>query len=246
MSSSTGVVLTTYNRPAALARSLPQIVALGWPVLVVDDGSAYQECNLETEGWDRIQEIISESEPPYPAPCVVNRIIIPQNRGLAAALNIGLSYWLADPAIEWISCFQDDVDVHPETRSTLESVQHATNYRLMTGHDAAEHPATRRVSINGIECVTKANCRATHLHAHRSYWESVMPIRSLALHAPHKIPGAPRGMGSRVDHWIVSEAPRARKEVVCIPGLVRTFLWHKEDSTWDNEVKLGEDGPLRG
>ncbi|NJR66750.1 MAG: glycosyltransferase [Leptolyngbyaceae cyanobacterium CRU_2_3] len=32
-------MITTYNRPQSLARSLPQVIALNIPVVVVDDAS---------------------------------------------------------------------------------------------------------------------------------------------------------------------------------------------------------------
>ena len=224
----TAAIVTCYQRPAALTRSLPQIVALGWPVLVVDDGS---------EGGKAIEDITRGHKAEY--------LRLPQNRGLAAAMNCGLAYWLADPSVEWVSYFQDDVELRQDMRCVIERVQCIEAVPLLTCHDAAEHPTIRTTTINGVTCKVKSNCRATHLHARRAYWESVMPIRSLRLHAPHRVPGAPRGEGSRVDFWVVSEAPRARREVVCIPGYVRSFYWRAEHSAWDNTQRAGEDGPLR-
>lgn len=226
----TAVIVTTYDRPVALARSLPQIVALGWPVLVVDDGTPVDNAlvgmaHARAAGADFMH--------------------LPTNRGLACALNIGLAYWLADASIDWISVFQDDVDVHPQCRRAIERVQHPERVPILTCHDAAEHMAiSDPESINGVRVTRKKNCRATHIHASREYWESVMPIPTRELGAPKRVRGAERGMGSNVDYWIVSKAPKARGEVVCIPGLVRTFYHKAEDSCWDNEVKLGEDGPL--
>ena len=69
-----------------------------------------------------------------------------------------------------------------------------------------------------------------------------MPLPSPYLGAPK--PGAGASME---DWWIVNQAPRSAERrgllVVCIPGLVRTFLWHHDDSTWANP-RL-PDPPLR-
>src|SRR6185436_13666813 len=107
----TAVIVTTFNRPACLARSLPQIVAaareVGAPVLVVDDGSEMTEevpINGHFSGLAIRQPRIGLG---------ATWIWLPENRGLAGALNIGLSYWLADPSIQAISYFQDDVEVDP-------------------------------------------------------------------------------------------------------------------------------------
>jgi len=68
-----------------------------------------------------------------------------------------------------------------------------------------------------------------------------MPIPSPYVGAP-----TPLGGASMEDWWIVNHAPRSVEPrgllVVCVPGLVRTFLWHRDDSTWDNENQ--PDPPL--
>jgi hypothetical protein len=76
------ILVTTFNRPAALARSLPQIAALGCAVVVVDDGSEGRLARENAVLCERYQ---------------VTRLALPENRGLAAAMNIGFSYLLADP-----------------------------------------------------------------------------------------------------------------------------------------------------
>ena len=70
-----GIIVTTHNRAEALQRSLPQIVALGAPVLVVDDGS-------DSAKWT--PELIKCA--------IADYLYVPKNRGLASALNIALSY----------------------------------------------------------------------------------------------------------------------------------------------------------
>jgi hypothetical protein len=240
---STAVFVTTYNRPQALARSLPQIVGLGAPVLVVDDGS-------NPADLDQNESLAEDHGAAF--------LFLPENRGLAAAMNIGLSYWLADPAVEWISYFQDDVDVRKDALQVLAKVQDRGTRPLLTGHDAAEHKAVRSEVVNGVSVTGKGNCRATHLHAHRDYWAGVMPLQSRGLHTPCRPDMMPpewreryaktpesRGCGSEVDHWITHRAPQSVVAkggyVVCVPGLVLTFLWKAEDSCWNNRAPLGPD-----
>lgn len=228
----TAIVVTTCDRSFGLAKTLDSLSKLEVPILVVDDGRKGHS-----------------SVPFYESSKHVSFIRTPHNRGLACALNIGLSYWLADKSIEWISYFQDDVEVDPDVLLVLRDVQHLKDRPLLTGHDAAEHPVKATADgINGVDVLYKESCRATHMHAHRDYWTSVMPIPTRELGAPKPVPGQPRGLGSNVDWWIATWAPSSVKMthryVTCVPGLVRTFLWKKEDSCWDNTQKAGEDGPL--
>ncbi len=230
----TACLVTTYNRPQALARSLPQITALGAPVLVVDDGSERDAAcrnamcigNLQS---DNIALIKSWS-----------------NRGLACALNIGLSYLLADESIKWISYFQDDVDVHPKTLEILEKFHDQDC--LLTGHDAGEHDAASLAEIKGIPIKYKWACRATHLYASAEFWKSMLPIPTRTLGAPRKLAGNRRGYGSNVDWYIVRDSPNSctntQKPLICVPGLVRSFLWKAADSCWNNESRAGEEPPL--
>lgn len=223
-----GLLITTYNRPEALARSLPQIAALGAPVLVVDDGS---QC--EPVVW------IGPNRPEV--------LQIPKNRGLAAALNIGLSYWLADKSIDWISYFQDDVDVHPATLGYMEALH--SKSEILTGHDAGEHASFAERSENGIPVKYKWSARATHIHASAGFWREMLPIPTRELGAPKRTGEGVRGLGSNVDWWIVRDSPRScqktQRPVICVPGLVRSFLWKGKDSCWNNTQKAGEDPPLR-
>jgi|KBSSwiStaDraftv2_1062776.scaffolds.fasta_scaffold57625_4 hypothetical protein len=223
------VLVTTFNRPAALARALPQIAVLGCPTLVIDDGTP-------PPAADRVREVA--------ATCGATLLTLPSNRGLAAAINVGLDYLLADRSIEWISYFQDDVDVDAAALERLALVAQAADRPILTGYDADEHPAVREDAINGVRVKLKESSPAVHLHAHTDYWRSVLPIPTEYLGAPR-----PRWHASLEDYWIVNHAPasagRRGVPVVCVPGLVRTFLWHHGDSTWNNpneiEPPLGTD-----
>lgn len=223
-----GVIVTSYNRPEALARSLPQISALGAPILVIDDGS-------DPARAATLADV---------AALVGARVCrLPENRGLAAALNVGLAYWLADRRAEWISYFQDDVDVSPSLFAELERAAAEYPAELYTGHDSPKHaglPAPEGVKF-------KLSAAGLHLHARAHFWASIMPIPTYELGAPHRREGRPgRGVGSNVDWWITRDAPARMVQggyIVCVPGLVRTFLHRAADSTWGNGVAA--DPPLR-
>jgi hypothetical protein len=210
------VVVTTYDRPDRLQRSLPQIAGLGLPTLVVDDGSSEsaREANAYT-----CRDIGA------------SYLCLPENRGLAAVLNIGLAYALADPAIEWVSYFQDDVDVRPDTIDLLARLEDPVRRPVLTGYDADEHPVTREETIQSLRVKLKASTPAVHMHCHAEFWRAIMPIPSRYLGAPKPSRGA-----SGEDWWITHDAPGAASRrgilVACVPGLVRTFVWHPADSTW--------------
>lgn len=244
----TAVIVTTYNRPACLARSLPQIVAAAKEVdaeiLVVHD-EEYSSLECIDYQWGSRER--NES---------VSHMWLPENRGLACALNIGLSYFLADPTIEAISYFQDDVEVDPLAIAACNAVLGILDGGcLVTGHDAREHRERHDLPCVGektdrlkIKLRGRNSCRATHMSALVRDWKGVMPIPSRALGLPSREIRDPvhpekRGTGSGVDWWIVRDSPN-RLPTFCIPGLVRTFAWKKADSTWDNESIAGEDGPL--
>jgi hypothetical protein len=212
------ILVTTYNRPSALARSLPQLASLGHMVLVVDDGSAGM-------ARARNRTIAATSGAAY--------LELPANRGLCAAMNAGLSYLMADRTVEWISYFQDDVDVDPGVMAALQTVEHRDERPILTGYDADEHPAERETTIGGTRVKLKRSTPAVHLHAHVDYWRGVLPIPSEYLGAPRR-----RWDASLEDYWIVNHAPGSAEKrgllVACVPNLVRTFLWDHADSTWGN------------
>jgi len=213
------ILVTTYERPGALQRSLPQIAALGVPVLVVDDGSS-------ADAREANRAICAAVGATY--------LALPENRGLPTAANVGLSVLMADPRVRWISYFQDDVDVRPDALTRLAALEDAQSRPILTGYDADDHPPVDDMDIAGVTVKRKRSTPAMHLHAHVDYWAGVMPIPSPYLGAPKPFRGS-----SMEDWWIVNDAPGSAEQrgllVVCVPGLVRTFLWHRDDSTWDNE-----------
>jgi hypothetical protein len=215
-------VVSTYNRPQALARTLPQIAALGVPVLVVDDGSS-------AEAAAENRSLAAAHGAAY--------LGLPANRGIAAAINAGIAYWLADPDIAWISYFQDDVDVDSGLFDVLAAYEDARTQPVMTGLDTNEHAALRTLEADGRTLKYKDNSTGMHLHCHRDYWAAVLPVPSRYLGAPKAGQG-----GSGADAWIVKRAPGSvvprGLSVLCVPGLVTTFAWRGEDSTWGNQHLL--------
>lgn len=244
------VVVTTYNRPEALGATLSQLVpasaAVGAEVLVVDDGSAHKGIP-----WNDMQ--LSSVD----GTTRLHMLRLSTNRGLAGALNIGLSYWLADPSVDAIAYFQDDVDVHPAVLAVGADVLRAYPHSLFTGNDPNherapqidEHPLGKEALMPmelGLRAWHKESCRGTMMMATRASWEKVMPLRSKGLGLPKRLPGQlenERGEGSGVDWWIVRDSPRALP-VVCVPDLVRIRLWEAKDSTWNNKMRAGPDRPL--
>jgi len=229
-----GCVITTYNRPQGLARSLPQILALGAPVVVVDDASS-------EENYRENQRITSEHGVPL--------LRMPENRGLPNAINNGIGYWLADPDIDWISYFQDDVDVHPDLFKVFAAIQDPQERPLLTGRDAVEHRTYEIASIGGYKVYLKRSMPGVHLHAHRDYWRAVLPIPTPYVGAPKPI-GRKHGQGADEDWWITAWSPQSvtkqGKYAVCVPGLVRTFDQTGSASTWRNVVEAENDQELTG
>lgn len=243
------VVVTTYNRPEALGDTLPQVfeaaknVQSANEVLVVDD---FSERMLDVE-------TVVDAQLGY-----VRLLRLPGNRGLAGSLGVGIAYWLADPTVDAIAYFQDDVDVHPAVLAIGAAVLREFPHHLFTGNDpnherAAEgfdeHPLGKEAGLplgSGIRAWHKASCRGTMMMASRASWSHVMPLRSNGLGFPKRLPGQlenERGQGSGVDWWIVRDAPHPLP-VLCVPDLVRIRLWEAKDSTWNNKMRAGADRPL--
>ncbi len=224
----TGIVVTTYNRPWALRRTLASLVRQRREIVVVDDGST----PLEQIQNGRIARAHRTAFVQYPL-----------NLGLANALNIGIGHWLAHPDVEWISAFNDDVEVADDMFDVLEVILRRARYHhtdtLYTGYLDNRHPTREDVSIAGRPAHLVRSCPAKHLHAHRSYWMSVLPIPTAYLGAPKRTGGVFAGQGSDADWWIGSWAPRAAPKrgghVVVIPNLVSTFAADAASSTWGNE-----------
>jgi hypothetical protein len=218
-------VVTTYNRPRALERCLASLSQQQCPIVVVDDGSSEEDAASNRDiARAHGSRLVSYSE----------------NRGIAHAINSGVEYWLADPASVWISIFNDDIEVVNETLNRLDKVVRGSPFIaadcVYTGYLDPKHPVREKIEIAG-EAVTLAwSCPAKHMHAHRSYWQSVLPVPTAYPGAPKPAGGVFKGQGSDADWWIASWAPRAATKrgghVVVIPGLVSSF--GRESSTWGN------------
>ncbi|MBW4464483.1 MAG: glycosyltransferase [Pegethrix bostrychoides GSE-TBD4-15B] len=203
------IVVTTYNNSAALAKTLPAIAELGMPILLVDDGSTEPHARLN-------QQIVSGLDPAQ-----VSLLNLPSHQQQPTALNAGLSYWLADRSIEWISCFADHVQVQPDLFQQLRLVQDRERYPLITGYDAPEHSGIEAV-IGNQTVQLKTATSGQHLHAHRQYWQDVLPIPTLYAADQLRL-----GQGSDADWWITAWSPNSIVKrgghVVCIPNLVASF-----------------------
>jgi hypothetical protein len=227
-----GIVVTTYDRPWYLARSLPQIVALGRPVIVVDDGSDEPHATRNRRIAER---------------CGAGLLRLPANRGLCCAHNVGVSYWLADPSVSWISVFQDDVDVRGDLLDVLAKVQDPVERPYLTGRYDPQHAVVARDRIAGVDVLYQRSARLTHGHAHRDYWRSVLPVPTPYLGSPK--PNGPRpGQGSEADWWVASWSPdsvvKRGGHVVCVPGLVRHAAHTAQQSTWGGAATPDPDPPL--
>ncbi|NJO41083.1 MAG: glycosyltransferase [Cyanobacteria bacterium RU_5_0] len=200
-------VITTYDRSQYLERSLPQIVKLGVPIVIVDDASS----STHREANQRLAHT-----------CQIPLIYIPASQGLANAINVGVSYWLANPAIDWISYFQDDVEVRPDLLKILARIQHPHDRPLLTGRSAIEHPTLESHEIDSYRVLLKRSTSGEHLHAHRDYWRSVLPIPKLDI-ASHN----GQVSGADADWWITAWSPQSVAKrggyVVCVPDLVSPF-----------------------
>lgn len=221
-------VVTTYNRPQCLARSLPQILALNIPTIVIDDASTPENQKIN-------QSIIDKYQDKYQ----VLLLQIPSNRGLPNSINTGISYWLADPDITWISYFQDDVDVSPDLIKVMAQIQDCQERPLLTGRDATEHPTFKSTNIADRTVLLKRSIPGIHLHAHRNYWASVLPIPTPYLGCPKANRGR-LGQGADEDWWIATWSPNSVVKqggyVVCVPNLVTTFDTTGQNSTWQNFI----------
>ncbi|MCU0566179.1 MAG: glycosyltransferase family 4 protein [Oculatellaceae cyanobacterium Prado106] len=204
------LVVSTADRPQNLARSLPQLAALGLPILVIDNASTVDHAAQN-------QQLVD----PLTAEHAVTLLRLPTVRSQPALLNIGINYWLADPEISWISYFQDNVDVKPDTWKILQAIQHPRSRPLLAGWDDDQHETLQEETIADHPVVLKRSLSGLHLHAHRDYWASVLPI-------PTPDPRSMRpGQGTDEDWWITAWAPHSMAKrdgfVVCIPGLVTPF-----------------------
>jgi glycosyltransferase involved in cell wall biosynthesis len=216
------IVVTTYNHSAALAQTLPGLCQLGGSVLVVDNGS--------TEPHATANQTLAEQHG-------AALLHLPEHQMLPAAINAGVGYWLANSAIEWISCFQDNVRVQLNLLQQLLRIQDPERYPLLTGYDAPEHQG-QEAELGGQTVRLKMATSGVHLHAHRRYWQSVLPIPTLYDSAQLK-----PGQGSDADWWITAWSPNAigrqGGHVVCVPHLVACF---EPPSQFAQPVESSESG----
>ena len=224
----TVILMTTFNRPDRLEHSLQSISLLKAPILVVNDGSAPEHAGAYARIADRFG---------------IRLFNLPANRGLSAALNIGLSYWLADPGVEWICYLQDDVEVRPDLLTALARIQHPVEYPLLTGRHNPLHKTYGEREINGTKVLLQRMSPGIHLHAHRGYWEKMLPIPTAYYRAPRHRPGTAK-RGADEDWWISQWSPHSivkqGKYIAVLPGLVRTTTALATESTWGNP---GEPDP---
>ena len=218
----TAILVTTRERPGHLRRTLASLLPTGLEILVVDDGSG-----------DACRQIYDSMAQEWAGRLRVLRL--PANRGLPAALTIGLGELLADPEVGWISVFQDDCELRDaDAMDTLARLQHARTRPLLSGMVHPLHPAQGMARIDGHPVQLQYACNGPHLHAHRSYWQAVLPVPTPYLGAPKRDRGRP-GEGSGADWWISSwspaSAPKTGRHVVAVPGLAATFDAPGE-STW--------------
>lgn len=212
------IVVTTYNNSAALAKTLPAIAEFGMPTLLVDDGSTEPHAALN-------QQLVTSLAVKYP----VTLLKLPSHQQQPAALNAGLYYWLADRSIEWISCFQDNVQVRPDLFRQITLVQDLERYPLITGYDAPEHQGIEQV-MGAQTVLLKTATSGLHLHAHRQYWQAVLPIPTL-----YPADQLKPGQDDDADWWITAWSPHSivkqGGKVVCLPNLVARFDVPKQLAT---------------
>lgn len=208
---SCAVVITTQNRPWCLERSLPQVVQLNSPIVVVDNASKPEVHQANQAICDRYR---------------VPLIYLPTDQGTAYAMNAGISYWLADPKVTWISFFQDNVDVQANAFNIFLQIQDVKQRPLLTGFDTIDHETVSTETIAGQTVLLKRSVPGIHFHAHRDYWTAVMPIPALYSSAL-KSDRLAVGQGTDEDWWITAWSPNSIVKqggyVVCVPGLVKTF-----------------------
>jgi hypothetical protein len=213
-----GAVITTFNRPAMLEATVASVAATGAEVVVVDDGS--MQLNAP-----RNQAITLAAGGTY--------LFVPGNRGLPTALNCGLSFFLADESVTWISTFNDDVAVDPTLYQVLGKLEATREFPLMSGYLSPHHKALGTRSIGGHEVQLMRSMPGQHIHAARDYWRFVMPIPTPYLGAP-KPTGNFDGQGADEDWWIGSYAPRSIAKTGGFIAVVPDLVTNRglDSSTW--------------
>lgn len=213
-------LITTYNRPELLMRTLTLLNEFDLDdIVVVDDCSS----DIFQEQYNEIFEKFH------------NKITIiknPKNRGLAYSLNVGFSYLLSDSSVKWISYFQDDITyIDKNLYDIYSKYEDSTIFPIITGYYGKEHPIIRTKKEDNIEMYFLKTTPGVHIHMHRRYINTFLPI-------PTHFLGAPKNKKhSHTDWWMSNwslHSPlREGTEILCIPNLVQTDLSQK-NSTYRN------------
>ncbi len=216
-----GILITTYNRPHYLRRLLKQLENRPEEILVINDGS-------EPEFIQEYEAIKKE----FPKVSYIDNI---KNTGLVFSLNTGFSYFLADPAVEWIHYIQDDVILKDNFFETLDRLKDKRERPVLAGIYREPHKIFEKKEIAGIEVYLLRSAPAQHLLFHRQYLQDNLPI-------PNPYPGAPKadrgkpGQGADEDWWLLSWSPNSivkkGKFIIAVPDLCYTDAFG-EQSTWD-------------
>lgn len=217
----TGILITTYNRPDFLIKLLTQLKDRPEEILVVNDGSDEKYRNQ----YEQIKQ-------QFPGNTYIDN---PKNIGLVFSLNTGFSYFLADPDVEWIHYFQDDVEISRNFFETIEKVADKEERPVITGFHKEPHKIFGTETINGIEVKLLRSASAQHFYIHRMYLMENMPIPNPYVGAPKPDRGKP-GQGADEDWWLLSWAPKSivkrGRYIISIPGLATSDATG-ELSTWE-------------
>lgn len=216
-------LVKTFDRPTFLERCLKSLVGQFDRILIVDDGS-------QSVARGRNNEAASRADAEY--------VYLGRNRGHACALNAGIAILLADLDIGWISAFDDDTELVSGGLERLKSITHsfgtAARRNLYSGYASPNHRIQREEMILGEKVLICRSCSGQHMHAHRSYWEAVLPIPTAYACAPKSTGAVFAGQGSDADWWCSNWAPRSAVKkggsVYVLPGLVRNDGMGR--STW--------------
>jgi glycosyltransferase involved in cell wall biosynthesis len=217
-----GAVVTTLDRADLLAKCLESISKQFDRILVVDDGSQTTR--------QRNADVTAYLGAEY--------VHLGRNRGHACALNTGIAMLLADLDITWISTFEDDTELVTrgvERLKVVTRVLDATDRRnLYSGYRSPNHKSHGEQMIGAERVISCRSCSGQHMHAHRSYWQAVIPIPTTYRRAPKKFGGIFPGQGCDSDWWCSNWAPcsaiKKGGSVWVLPGLVRNNGMGK--STW--------------
>jgi hypothetical protein len=218
-------LVTAFERPDLLERCLESILGQFDQILVVDDGS-------ERTSRDRHAAMARRAGAEY--------VHLGRNRGYACALNVGTTMLLADLDIAWISAFNDDTVLVSRGIERLKSVTHARGNagrrHLYSGYASPHHLVHQQEMILGERVLICRSCSAQHMHAHRSYWQAVLPVPTTYACAPKSTGGIFAGHGSDADWWCSNWAPQSALKgagsVYVLPGLVRNN--GVDRSTWSS------------